>query len=69
MACNVSIFVRMLKFALVFLLFEALAATEQGVDGCCPDIQNSLNDVKSEIEDLHAKLAEQFEWPPSQKGL
>lgn len=59
----------MLKVALPFLLLGVLVATVQDANGCCPDIQLSLEDVKYKIEDLRAKLAEQFEWPPSEDGL
>lgn len=53
----------MFKVTLTFLLFEVLVAKIRGEHLSCPDIQNSLERVNSEIDalkglmkDLSAKL-------------
>lgn len=68
--------VKMFKFTRAFLLFVMLLASVRGTDQRCPNIQEALAAVKSDMEglrdvikDLVAKLEEQFEWPPSQISL
>lgn len=68
---------KMFKFTRDFVLLVMLLVLVLGTDRCCSDIvEDKLGDVKSDVEDLRdiikdlgRKLAEQFEWSPSQIGL